>query len=529
MKSHLKYRTYVILTVIFAVWSAILAGCNILCGDDITWTYDDAKSDLYGDKSINGRYFTNFLTYYAVRSFVLRFLIAFVFVFLLHQLLLRVLETKASDSTYTAVFSAVSIMTLHSMIFTQSLNWISGITNYVISIVLLFLWFLYCKPVFYGTKPERKMWQGFLMFPVGFLGALCVENVTIYMLLLAVFVIFYSYRQFKKIDPGHILYLTGAAAGAVLMFSNHTYSSLFGGGSDDIGFRSVNYDINDMFHQIYEDVMEYYCVPFWILHIVICISFAILFSVKYSASPDKLSKYTKPCLCVTVLYTAYSFFTNSFVGFSVWNAGLTIRALETAFTFFYLISLVYLAWALCTRQGFIRFTLYILSTVILSAPFAVADPVTPRCFFTDYIFWVLAAGEISVQARIPEKFCGSYPLRLVSVLSAGYVAFSISYMCLWNKYTDNLRFRYLREQVDSGKQSVELIRLPYPDYVPRDELEALKISIDERAKQDTSGQDKEAFDTTFVLGKEVLRSHGVDTEIINKPLIIISLYDYDLK
>ena len=529
MKRYITNRTSLIISLIFAAYSAILAACNILGGDDITWTLKESNGDAIGKNAINGRYFTNIITYYSVRHALLRFFVAFVFVFLLHQLLLRVIDTEKGVPAWSAAVSGLMIMTVPTSMFTQTINWISGITNYVISAVILLSYLLYCKPVFHGKMPEYKGFMKILPLFIGFFGALCVENVTIYSILLGIFIIIYIKKLYSKISLGNILYLVGAVAGSAVMFSNHTYSSLFGGGKDDIGFRKVELDFSDMFHQIYEDVMSYYCVAFWIIHVIICMSFLMLYARKFGEGRGEPPKYTVPALVICVLYTAYSFFTNIVGGFAVWNISLTIRAIETAFTFIYLLCLIRLGWVLCSRQQFTRFCLYIVSTAILSAPFAVANPVTERCFFTDFVFWALAAGELSCGTAEFYTFDRRFVMRLASTAIVGYIAFSTSYMCVWNKYTDVKRFRYIKEQVEEGRSTIEFIKLPYPYLAPRDELVAYKASLDENKKEDNYQADETIINISIRIGDELLKSHGIDVNIDEKNIVLISLYDYSLK
>ncbi|MBR4626518.1 MAG: hypothetical protein IKO47_02220 [Ruminococcus sp.] len=529
MRGYSKNRTYLIVSAAFVIWSAVIAATIILCGDDIIWTLRESRNDVIGSNSVNGRYFTNIITFAAVRSYAFRTAVAFVFLVLLHQLLLRVINTEKGVHGWAAALSAAFILTIPTAMFTQTINWISGITNYVISAVLLLSYLLYCKPLLCGKKLAYGRALTVVPLFIGFLGALCVENVTIYSLMFGTFIIIYSCKIFGKPHPGTVLYLAGAVGGSVLMFTNHTYSSLFGGGSDDIGFRKVQLDFTDMFHQIYEDLMSYYCVAFWIIHAVICVSFLIMYSDKFGGERGEPQKYAVPALTVVILYTCYSFFTDVVGGFAVWNASLTMRAIETAFTFVYLLSLLYLGWVLCTKQGFVRFTLYIVSTAILSAPFAVANPVTERCFFTDYIFWALAAGELSCAAAEKHGLDRKYPVRLASAAAVGYLAFSTAYMCAWNKYTDVMRFNYIKKQVDEGKSTVEFIKLPYPYYAPRDELVAYKAAIDERVKDNNYTADETVVDISLRLGDELLISHDINVKIDEKNIVLISLYDYSLK
>ncbi len=529
MKNYLKNRVYLLVTVIFAVFSAVIAGTNILGGDDILWTLDESRHDVFGSTSVNGRYLTNAVTFVAVRVWILRFLIAFVFVFLLHQLMLRVISADREVPGWAAAFSAVALLTIRPEMFTQTINWISGITNYVISAVILMSVLLYFKPLLCGEKLGRKKYTAILIFLLGFAGSLCVENVTIYSICLGVFLMVYSWKCHKELHIGIFAYIVGAAAGAAVMFTNHTYSTLFGSNTDEVGFRRVSVDFSDIFHQVYEDVIAYYCVPFWILHIVIYVSLMFLYSGKFGNGRATPPKYTKAALTVTALYTAYSFFTNIYGGFAVWNAALTIRGIEAAFTFMYILSLFFLGSVLCSRQSFTRFALYLCSTVILSAPFAAANPVTERCFFTDLIFWILAAGELSSSVVSTYSFERCYPVRFLSVVSAGYLAFSIAYMCAWNKYTDVMRFNYIKQQLDDGRKSLEFIKLPYPSYVPRDELDAYKDAIEQSKREDNFGTDQALSDTGMRIGYELFKAHGITERVYDLNIIMISLYDYDLK
>ena len=526
MKKYLSNKLYLTVTAVFSLFSAVIAGTLILRGDDIIWKSGCSKSDIMGEQSLNGRYFTNLLTYLTTRYNIIGILTAFILLVMFHQLLLRVMDVGGTSFGYTALFSAFAVFTIDTATFSQTMNWLSGISCYVAATVLLLGYLLYCKPLFGSADPAYSRCSLVVPLITGFLGALCLENVTVYNVMLAVFVMIYSYKRFKKVYAGYILYFVAVVAGTVVMFTDHTYSSLFSQKSDADGFRSVKLDFSDISHQMYDNMFSFYSIKFWILHIIICVSFLVLYSAKFSDSPKKAPKYTLPALTVSVLYTSYSFFSVVFSSFAVWNVDLTIRAIEAAFTVIYVASLLYLGWALCGKDTALRFILYIVSTVVLSAPFVAVNPVNARCFFTDYVFWVLAACELTLEAGVAPKFEKNFVSRTFSAVVIGYLAFSLSYISIWNKYTDIKRISYIKEQVDSGKSTIEIITLPYPAYQAADTLAVYKSSLENNSDK---SQLSNGEDLGYLIGKEILKENGIEFDPQEKNLVLITLYDYSLK
>jgi hypothetical protein len=44
----------------------------------------------------------------------------------------------------------------------------------------------------------------------------------------------------------------------------------------------------------------------------------------------------------------------------------------------------------------------------------------------------------------------------------------ISFVSLSNRYFDDLRYEYIKEQIDSGKRSINIMMLPYTEYTSDD-------------------------------------------------------------
>ena len=74
------------------------------------------------------------------------------------------------------------------------------------------------------------------MFVLGFVSSLIVEHITLYSVVLAIFVLVYAIVKFKKVYASFVSYLAGTVGGTVLMFSNSVYHSVVSGND---GYRTI--------------------------------------------------------------------------------------------------------------------------------------------------------------------------------------------------------------------------------------------------------------------------------------------------
>ena len=168
----------------------------------------------------------------------------------------------------------VALCFIHSDLFAQRsfycqiFNWTSGFTNYIISLLFLFIYFNYTKPVFDKRKPRGGIITAVVFLIVGFCGALCIENITIYNCLFSIFVIVFSLVTMKKVVAANITYLLGTLAGTILMFSASNYNDI-ASGNDSIGLRSFEFAFDDIATKIYLEIIPFYACAFFILHFIL--------------------------------------------------------------------------------------------------------------------------------------------------------------------------------------------------------------------------------------------------------------------
>ena len=139
------------------------------------------------------------------------------------------------------------------------------------------------------------------------------------------------------------------------------------------------------------------------------------------------------------------------------------RALEVAFTFIYILALIYMCYVLMEGERRAKAIVYIISTLIVTGPFIVINPITRRCFFADYIFWCLFTFRLVAEVITVFGITEPKNLRRAAALFSCGIFCWLSYYHIANKYVDVLRVKYIKEQLDTNQRHLDFIKLPYPN------------------------------------------------------------------
>jgi hypothetical protein len=440
-------------------------------GDDFTWYYAYEFDEVAAWQNPNGRYFTNRITSLIVRYIPLRYVIYTVVLSLLLIITAKLIGDKENINVkYAFVFSLFVLMP--SDIYGNVVNWMSGFTNYTISILLTISYMFFCFKLTDKNYIPKKI---LLIVAVitGFAGALCVESITVYNIIMGISMIFLIYFYRKRIFSFNILYLILSICGTVFMFTSEQYGNIIDE-SDVLGKRYIEFGVPDIFLQVYMNIIPQYCKKFVAVNVVI----AIIVLAQYCQINKENwrvenQRYSKIAVGIVAMFAAYSVFTTCFADLEPLDSNMKIRAIETAFTFLYFVSLIYLSCLLLEKKRKMRTIVYLVSTVVSVAPFLVVNPITSRCFFADYIFWILVAGEFFSQACI--DFLNHEYVKKVIYAVAVLLGVFMCNIVITDKYYNNIRIDYIKEQLDSGISTISVIKLPYDDYV-YDDIQTINSS-----------------------------------------------------
>lgn len=504
------YLIFFVLLVFFLV----RALCLLLTTDDVWWITFDSLSDMMKTYNPNGRLFTNAITYYICNHYVAMVIVYVLTMGLFLVSMSRLFELDLGKGKWTAILFAALVILLSPRYFsTHVYNWISGFTNYIMSAIFILWYIRFCSPVFEKKEITASKSAPLLWLLLGILGSLCVENITIYNFLFGAFIIILSLRSFKKVSLSNITFLLGTIIGCVIMFFNQRYSEIYSG-SDSVGVRSLDNDFTDWMMKIYLNFTYLFARPYFLFHIIITAAIIVLYLKRLKSGGAKL-KYAKLFISVIIIFTAYSIFTMTGEELVSLTLAYRVRAIEAALTALYMIALCYMAAGILDGGKRLRAIIYLVSTVVVTAPFIVVNPVTSRCFFAGYIFWALFTFELAAQLIRDRDFFDTAIVKKSATVFVGSFLFILAYMDVINKYVDTVRTGYIREQLASDEKYIRIIKLPYKHacFDPIDLLE------DESIVYHKEGEDCSSPEL-------YCRAYDVDTALLDKKWVYITMMDY---
>ena len=162
-----KHRSELIFVLLFFIYFTIQAICLVYTSDDIRWIAVPDISGLFGEFRENGRYFTNILTWVCAHSIILRNVI-YVASMMCFTVTFAKLTKQDHSFTWIAFLLTVLIFFFSPRpFFAHVFNWVSGFTNYIISLALFFSYFIYCSPIFAKKEPRGGVLWGIVFLIVG--------------------------------------------------------------------------------------------------------------------------------------------------------------------------------------------------------------------------------------------------------------------------------------------------------------------------------------------------------------------------
>ena len=502
--------------IIFAVFFIIKGCCLILTGDDIWWGGLPSLSFLFKHSNPNGRYFTNIITFLSTHSSVFR-TISYAITFVGFALLISFVLGKFYKFKWLDAFLFIPFLfIIKSDLNCQVVNWVSGYTNYVISLVLFLIFYFYSMPLFKKEMPKGGIIKVFIFLIIGFLGALCVEHITIYNTIFAIFIIILSIIYLKKVSFVTIAYFIGTVSGAALMFFNSNYKDI-SSDADKIGTRAFEFKVSDVMTKLYLEIIRQYASMFFILHFLIVCSILYMYYKKFG-NTEKKPKYAKYCIPVLIAYSVYSFFTVQFESLAIMDTAFKSRAIETALVFIYLLSIIYMLYNLLEGAKLINALVLLISTLLVTGPFIFINPINSRCFFADYVFWYLFTFSLVIEAVYISKISENSIFKSLAISFASCIVIWCSYIDIANKYVDVIRIEYIKEQSETDQKYINFIKLPYRTYT----------------FDTASCLEKDDYDIYYINGKyyqyvtAYYIYHGIAPETFDRMTIAIDMYDYNL-
>lgn len=441
----------------------ILSSMFPLSGDDWYWGTKDFSFESI--TSLNGRYLGSLIVLVMTHVDWLRVLITAAVVV---GIIYFASCTAQKNGFIYFVFSALLILLMSKDMFRQVIVWSSAFSNYAPSALMMTAYLCIVFKSFSSEAARYRKYTYILAAALGFCGAFFMENMTVGNIIIAVAVIIYSAIRFKRVDKVHIAFLIGCVLGAVLMFIDPAYVSIFGG-SDKEGYRDVAFNIKSIMSKYFNEVHQKLIYEnIWLN--------AALFILVLTIIIKRFRTYTKSekiINIVSVSFEAMFLIVSLAESFSVYLIPQfrytgAVKGILSA-VFFIGLTLNFL-FAIKDTDLKLKLMFLCGSIVAYALPLLIVNPIGARNFFETYIlFVVMAVLLLQYNLKIYEAedkerlfikiFCGVAVIAIIAL----FVYYFAIYSAISSAYAD--RVMLLSEQLQSGSKTITLNKLPYGDYV----------------------------------------------------------------
>lgn len=423
-------------------------------GDDWAWgTNIGVERLLSGFKDYNGRYLGNLMVLLLTRSRILRAIIMSITLFVIPLLISRIVSNKQDKINKNIYLSTLLILLIPTSIFQQSISWTSGFCNYVFPIVFILIYLLINKEI-KSKKQNNNLKLSFICFILGFVSTLFIEHMTIYAIILAIFLVFYNFIIEKKFKTCNVSFLIGVLIGAAIMFSNGAYVNVLNSADTYRSVKTSN-PIFNIISSYFNTISNYLFTNNFILNIFM--SFISL-KLLYDALKNENHKFKK------VFYKLLMFFYVSFIIYSLFNNfylslfGIYKKYIDGLISLIFLIlSFVMIIFTINSKEKKQELLFYLISICLITGPLFFVTPVGPRCFFPTYIIFVLYITTFVDYISFSDK--------LIFLIKTSIVIMFLIYIFIFvNVFiVDNKRQKLIKNGGNSEK--LVLPKLPYESYL----------------------------------------------------------------
>lgn len=413
-------------------------------GDDLL--HGSVGNGFFFMPSVNGRYLGNFFGINLSSSVFLRVIVKGT-ISIIIVYLIKLITGNNKKVLFLIPFSLFLFMPKE--IFRQVIALTSGYGNYVMpTLGILLVIFIFFKK----NNNENKLLTPIFLI-LGIINSLFVEHITIYNLLLSIFMLLVAIKN-KKQRLLYSVYLLGSLIGTYVMFSNPVYLSSFLGTDN---YRSIS-KINDILKKISSIVNEAYLSNYLLMFFQFIIIYVL--TKNTNSKHKKIVNAITVFNCIFIIYYILTFlnpswelFTNNTIYFN------TLFAILFFLNTFLLISVLEIR-----KEIKNKLLIYLISYVITLSPLLFVNPVGPRCYFTSYIFMILYIVEVLLYLDEKNVINIEKYEKFICII---VIAQFVYYFSIYGKIyvTNKKQINDIMYNINAGKTEIKLQPLPYMDYL----------------------------------------------------------------
>lgn len=439
---------------------ALLALCYLFpyTGDDWAWGSQIGidRLNIWFD-NYSGRYFGNLIVLALTRSRLLRTVIMAV---CLSGIVILINKLTGEHKIGFYVI-AMALLFLPVSVLRQSIVWTAGFSNYTTSIFLTLIYVYYVRNIYEDVQPRYSKLAIIPLVVLGGLNTLIVEHLTIYNVVLSIYVIIFSICKFKKVYIQHLAYLLGSIIGTIYMFSNSVYRSV-AEGSD--GYRAIGSE-KGIVSKAVDSYLDVIMKEGILNNVMINVLLFIVCLIVWKEIKDMISSKAyiagKLSMVTICSYTIISILN----GIGNTNQTELLEYIEGAATILYALAVIifYIIQPVDLNRK-IKILFIVGSIVCIMGPLLVVSPIGSRCFFATYVMFIYLIMETynllseAIRKKIEELTQYSKVVTIISFFYIFYIYGTI-FVC------DKNRVDKAIADANSGKETIEVEDLPYSLYL----------------------------------------------------------------
>lgn len=461
------------LVVLFSFcYFALLAFLFPYTGDDWDWGGMAGIQRLMTlFDNYNGRYAGNFLVLALTRSKLADALVMAASYTLACLLCHKYCGSKTAVSLLFATFL---FFAMPAAIFREAVVWTSGYTNYVPSALISVLYIVLVKNITEEALPRYPKFLFVGTFLMGVVGALFMENVTLFNVCLAVAVIGYTFLKHKTHFSAHYGFLAGAIVGCVIMFSNSAYHTI-AQGTDQ--YRETPQGMHQTIEYMKGNAVrlsDYLILNNDRMCLIVSVLLVLLALQVIRQSQGSGKKWViRGCVLVN-LVSLMLVFLNEAATEAVVAAAAALSipdgiryAVQLMITAVYVLSVFGCVWLCVEKKSRFQILMPFYCVPVSLVPLLVVHPIGPRCAFIGYLLMMVFLTALFVYVKDHCRISNRHAKVLLCSLCAVILLQMGQYLGIYYPVyqCEQQRSAFIAYQISSGADTIRICDLPQAKYL----------------------------------------------------------------
>ncbi len=470
-----RFYISIVLTMFFLFFAAQVPYSH----DDWQWgSHTKWLLMLDGFKNYNGRYLGNLFEILITRNILAKNIALALGMIAIIWVVYKLISLEAKSKNKTILFLLASILCLAipREIFRQTYSWIAAFINFIPPVILILLYLIIINGIFDDKNLNRStlrypIWAIVLIIPLGISTQLFSEHTTVYAVLLAGFIVFYTFIKYKKFSMLQVVYLLSTIVGALIMFSNGSYSSA---ANNTNGYKQISYSLISIIDLYVNQMSNHLFLNNWLLNSVLAI-LCIIIIQRYLNSNKNIGNALVGNTQIFILstYMVYGLCHKVYPSWHIFTSVEKTGYFNAVYSLLFFACVISVILMYIDSNGF-KMKIFMIygSALAVAMPLIVANPIGPRCFFASYVFTIISTLQLLAYLLNNSNIeFNSFSCAMISILIMICIFYSSIFIDVG--IGEKIRVETINDAVSEGKKSITLYRLPYEDYywttVPPDE------------------------------------------------------------